>query len=69
MANSTALLPWAIYWDPWRVMLLFHIQVKLDKKDGDGRSVQMDCYCAMIKCLNNFSPGRCACARFAVGVQ
>jgi hypothetical protein len=31
--------------DCWygRVVLLCHIQVKLDKKDGDGRSVRMDC--------------------------
>jgi hypothetical protein len=41
----------------------------LDKKDGDGRSVRMDCDCAMIECLYDFAPGRCACARFAVGMQ
>ncbi len=26
-----------------RVVLLVRIRVKLDKKDGDGRSVRMDC--------------------------
>ena len=57
--------------DCWygRVVLLFRIRVKLDKRDGDGRSVQTDCDCAMIECLYDFAPGRCACARFAVGVQ
>lgn len=57
--------------DCWygRVELLFRIRVKLDKKDGDGRSVRMDCDCAMIECLYDFAPGRCACARFAVGMQ
>jgi hypothetical protein len=36
--------------DCWygRVELLYRIRVKLDKKDGDGRSVRMDCDCAMI---------------------
>ncbi len=29
----------------------------------------MDCDCTMIECLYDFAPGRCACARFAVGVQ
>ena len=57
--------------DCWygRVVLLFRVRVKLDKKDGDGRSVWMDCICAMIECLYDFAPGRCVCARFAVGVQ
>jgi hypothetical protein len=57
--------------DCWygRVVLLFRIRVKLDKKDGDGRSVRMDCDCAMIECLYDFAPGRCACARCAVGMQ
>ncbi len=57
--------------DCWygRVMLLFRVWVKLDKKDGDGRLFRMDCDCAMIECLYDFAPGRCACARFAVGVQ
>jgi hypothetical protein len=36
----------------------FRIRVKLDKKDGDGRSVRMDCDCAMIECLYDFAPGR-----------
>ncbi len=57
--------------DCWygRVVLLFRVRVKLDKKDGDGRSVRMDCDCAMIECLYDFAPGRCACARFVVGMQ
>ena len=56
--------------DCWfgRLVLLFRVQVKLDKEDGDGRSVQMDCNCAMIKCLYDFAQGRCACARCAVGM-
>jgi hypothetical protein len=44
------------------VVLLCSIRVKLDKKDGNGRSVRMDCDCAMIECLYDFAPGRCACA-------
>jgi len=46
--------------DCWygRVVLLCRIRVKLDKKDGDGRSVRMDCDCAMIECLYDFAPGR-----------
>jgi hypothetical protein len=28
----------------------------------------MDCDCAMIECLYDFAPGRCNCARFAVGM-
>jgi hypothetical protein len=46
--------------DCWygRVVLLFRIRVRLDKKDGNGRSVQMDCDCAMIECLYDFAPGR-----------
>ncbi len=57
--------------DCWyrRVVLLFRVLVKLDKMDGDGRSVWMDCNCAMIECLYDFAPGRCSCARFAVGMQ
>ncbi len=55
----------------WCVALLLRVQVKLDKKDCDGRSVWKDCYCTMIKCLYDFvlpvgTVGRCACARFAV---
>jgi hypothetical protein len=30
-----------------RVVLLFHIRVKTDEKDRNGRSVLMDCDCAM----------------------
>ncbi len=57
--------------DCWygRVVFLFRIRVKLDKKDCNGRSVWMDCDCAMIECLYDFAPGRCACARCAVGLQ
>ena len=56
--------------DCWygRVVLLSRVRVKLDKKDGDGRSVRMDCDTAMIECLYDFAPGRCACARCAVGM-
>ena len=57
--------------DCWygRVVLLFRVQVKLDKKNCDGRSARMDCDCAMIECLYDFAPGRCACARCAVGMH
>jgi hypothetical protein len=57
--------------DCWygRVVLLFRIRVKLDKKDGNGRSVRMDCDCAMIECLCDFAEGRCACASLAVGLH
>jgi hypothetical protein len=57
--------------DCWygRVVLLSRVRVKLDKKDGDGRSVRMDIDTAMIECLYDFAPGRCACARCAVGMQ
>ena len=56
--------------DCWygRVVLLSRVRVKLDKKDGDGRSVRMDIDTAMIECLYDFAPGRCACARCAVGM-
>ena len=39
--------------DCWcgREVLLSRVRVKLDKKDGDGRSVRMDCDTAMIECL------------------
>ena len=48
--------------DCWygRVALLCRVRVKLDKKDSHGRSVRMDCDCAMIECLYDFAPGRCA---------
>jgi hypothetical protein len=57
--------------DCWygRVVLLFRIRVKLDKEDGDGRSVRMDCDCAMVECLYDFAHGRCAYARFVVGMH
>ena len=41
-----------------RVVLLFRIRVKTDKKDRNGRSVLMDCDCAMIECLYDYAPGR-----------
>ena len=41
-----------------RVMLLFRIRVKTDQKDGEGRSILMDCDCAMIDCLYDYAPGR-----------
>ena len=41
-----------------RVVLLFRIRVKTDKKDRNGRSVLMDCDCAMIDCLYDYAPGR-----------
>ena len=44
----------------WRVVHLFRICVKTDKKDRNGRSVLMDCDCAraMIDCLHDCAPGR-----------
>ena len=50
------------------VVLLSRVRVKLDKKDGDGRSVRMDIDTAMIECLYDFAQDRCACARCAVGM-
>jgi hypothetical protein len=41
----------------WRVLLLFRIRVKTDEKDRNGRSVLMDCDCAMIDCLFDYAPG------------
>jgi hypothetical protein len=50
-----------------RVLRLFRIQVKTDKKDQNGGSVLMDCYCAMIDCLFDYTPGcrlqRVTCAQ------
>ncbi len=40
----------------WCILLLFRVQVKLDKEDGDGRSFRMDCDCTMIECLYDFAP-------------
>jgi hypothetical protein len=40
-----------------RVVLLFRIRVKTDEKDRKGRSVLMDCDCAMIDCLFDYAPG------------
>jgi hypothetical protein len=37
---------------------LFRIRVKTDEKDRNGRSVLMDCDCAMIDCLHDYAPGR-----------
>ncbi len=36
-----------------RVVLLFRIRVKTDEKNRNGRSVLMDCDCAMIDCLHD----------------
>jgi hypothetical protein len=55
----------------WRVLLLCRIRVKLDKKDDvgtwkfspDGMRLRHD----RVSLL--FAPGRCACARFAVGMH
>ena len=41
----------------WRVLLLLRIRVKTDEKDRNGRSVLMDCDCAMIDCLYDYAPG------------
>jgi hypothetical protein len=41
----------------WRVLLLFRIRVKKDEKDRNGRSVLMDCDCAMIDRLFDYAPG------------
>jgi hypothetical protein len=41
-----------------RVMLLFRIRVKTDEKDRHGRSVLMDCDCAMIDVLYDYAPDR-----------
>ena len=49
-----------------RVLLLFRIRVKTDEKDRNGRSVLMDCDCAMIDCLYDYAPGcRLPCATCA----
>ncbi len=39
------------------VLLLFPIWVKTDEKDRNGRSILMDCDCAMIDCLYDYAPG------------
>ena len=41
-----------------RVMLLLRMRVKTDEKDRHGRSVLMDCDCAMIDCLYDYAPDR-----------
>jgi hypothetical protein len=41
-----------------RIVLLFRIRVKTDMKDDKGRSVLMDCDCAMIDCLYDYAEGR-----------
>ena len=41
-----------------RVVLLCRFRVKTDMKDGRGRSVLMDCDCALIDCLYDYAPGR-----------
>jgi hypothetical protein len=39
------------------VLLLFRTRVKTDEKNNKGRSVLMDCDCAMIDCLFDYAPG------------
>jgi hypothetical protein len=41
-----------------RVVLLCRFRVKTDMKDDRGRSVLMDCDCALIDCLYDYAPGR-----------
>ncbi len=41
-----------------RVVLLFCIRLKTDKKGRNSRSALMDCNCAMIDYLYDFAPGR-----------
>jgi hypothetical protein len=40
------------------VVLLCSFQVETDMKDDRGRSVLMDCNCALIDCLYDNTPGR-----------
>ncbi len=44
------------------MVLLFCISVKTNKKGRNGRSVLMDCDCAMIDCLLDYASGRWTCA-------
>ena len=44
-----------------RVVLLCRFRVKTDMKDDKGRSVLMDCDCALIDCLYDYAPGRYKC--------
>jgi hypothetical protein len=44
-----------------RVVLLCRFRVKTDMKDDEGRSVLMDCDCALIDCLYDYAPGRYEC--------
>ncbi len=39
------------------VLVLFQIRVKTDEKDRKGKSVLMECDCAMIDCLFDFALG------------
>jgi hypothetical protein len=41
-----------------RVVLLCRFRVKTDMKDDKGRSVLMDCDCALIDCLYDYAQGR-----------
>jgi hypothetical protein len=41
-----------------RVVLLCRFRVKTDMKDDKGRSVLMDCDCALIDCLYDYAPRR-----------
>ena len=70
MATTMDILPWAKgsgVPSPRRQTLitsrnvtehLFRILVKTDEKDRNGRSVLMDCDCAMIDCLYDYAQGR-----------
>jgi len=44
-----------------RVVLLCRFRVKTDMKDDKGRSVLMDCDCALIDCLYDYAPGGYKC--------
>jgi len=44
-----------------RVVLLCRFRVKTDMKDNKGRSVLMDCDCALIDCLYDYAPGGYKC--------
>ena len=39
-----------------RVLLLFRLRVKTDEKDRNGRTVLMDCDCALIDSLYDYAP-------------
>ena len=39
-----------------RVLLLFRMRVRTDEKDSNGRSVLMDCDCALMDSLYDYAP-------------